>query len=119
MNCKATSIPPAKVSWLKDGNPVEEDNDHVIASNGSLVITNLVTKDSGVYQCNRDHDGGWSDFAEATLTVMGKVKLRGIHNNQVNANLHKPQKIRCDFEGHKPITVTWKKEVGCLLIKIE
>ena len=71
MNCKATSIPPAKVSWLKDGNPVEEDNDHVITSNGSLVITNLVTKDSGVYQCNRDHDGGWSDFAEATLTVMG------------------------------------------------
>ena len=45
------------------------------------------------------------------------MKLRGIHNNQVNANLHKPQKIRCDFEGHKPITVTWKKGSGMPLDK--
>ena len=43
---------------------------------------------------------------------LGKVKLAGIHNNQVNANLHKPQKIRCDFEGHEPIKVTWKKGDG-------
>ena len=30
----------------------------------------------------------------------------------MNADLHKTQKIRCDFDGHQPITVTWRKEGG-------
>ncbi|KAL9952198.1 hypothetical protein ACROYT_G039413 [Oculina patagonica] len=112
LNCKADSKPPSKISWLKDDSPVKEDARVFVLSNGSLVITKLRPKDSGVYRCSADHDGGWSDSAEAKLTVMAKVKLAGIHNNQVNANLHKPQKIRCDFEGHEPITVTWKKGDG-------
>ncbi|KAL9952195.1 hypothetical protein ACROYT_G039410 [Oculina patagonica] len=114
LNCKATSRPPSKISWSKDywWNAIKGDARIFVLSNGSLVITKLRPKDSGFYRCSADHDGGWSDSAEAKLTVMAKVKLAGIHNNQINANPHKPQKIRCDFEGHEPITVTWKKGDG-------
>lgn len=38
-----------------------------------------------------------------------KVKITGIHIYHVFADLHKQEKIRCDFEGHPSITVTWKK----------
>ena len=37
------------------------------------------------------------------------MKIAGIHIFHVFADLHKPEKIRCDFEGHPPIKVTWKK----------
>ena len=37
------------------------------------------------------------------------MKIAGIHSYHVFADLHKPEKIRCDFEGHPPMTVTWKK----------
>ena len=32
-----------------------------------------------------------------------------IHIHHVFANLHADDKIRCDFDGHPPIIVTWKK----------
>lgn len=72
LNCKATSKPPSKISWLKGGDPIREDDRVFVLSNGSLVITKLIPKDSGVYKCLADHDGGWSDSEEATLTVMGE-----------------------------------------------
>lgn len=40
------------------------------------------------------------------------MKLDGIPVYVVNANLHKPHKIECDFDGDLPITVNWKKEGG-------
>ena len=38
-----------------------------------------------------------------------KVKMPDIHIHHVFANLHTKEKIRCDFDGHPPIKVTWKK----------
>ena len=32
-----------------------------------------------------------------------------IHVQHVYADLHKTEKIRCDFDGHPSINVTWKK----------
>ena len=37
----------------------------------------------------------------------------------MNANLHKPHKIECDFEGHPPIIVTWKKDTGVQITDID
>lgn len=42
-----------------------------VLANGSIIITKLVPRDTGLYKCSADHDGGWSDSAEANLTVMG------------------------------------------------
>lgn len=71
LNCKATSKPPSKISWLKDGDPIKQDGRVSVLANGSIVINKLVPRDSGKYRCSADHDGGWSDSAEANLTVMG------------------------------------------------
>ena len=46
------------------------------------------------------------------LLLLGSVKLKGITYHVVNANLHKPLRIECNFEGFPPITVTWKKDGG-------
>lgn len=71
LNCKATSKPPSKISWLKGGDPIKQDGRVSVLANGSIVINKLVPQDSGKYRCSADHDGGWSDSAEANLTVMG------------------------------------------------
>ena len=34
------------------------------------------------------------------------------HYHVVIAYLHRPQRIACNFEGHQPIKVTWKKDGG-------
>ena len=46
------------------------------------------------------------------LLLTGLVKLKGIAYHVVNANLHRPQRIECNFEGHPPIKVTWAKDGG-------
>ena len=47
------------------------------------------------------------------LLLTGLVKLKRIINyHVVNADLHKQQRIECNFEGHPPIKVTWKKDGG-------
>ena len=72
LDCSAESTPPAKISWMKDGNPVAEDSMHVLHPNGTLVIAKAKTSDSGIYKCLADHPGGWGDSAEAKLEVMGE-----------------------------------------------
>lgn len=72
LNCKATSKPPSKISWLKGGDPIMQDERVSVLANGSIIITKLVPRDTGLYKCSADHDGGWSDSAEANLTVMGQ-----------------------------------------------
>ena len=49
------------------------------------------------------------------LLLTGFVGIRGIMVNVVNANLHKPSRIECNFDGHQPITVTWEKDGGVKL----
>lgn len=44
------------------------------------------------------------------LLLLGSVKLKGFTYHVVNANLHKPLSIECNFEGFPPIKVTWKKD---------
>ncbi|PFX20561.1 Inactive tyrosine-protein kinase 7 [Stylophora pistillata] len=110
LDCKAKTTPAPNISWYKGDKPVKVDQKRIFQfTNGTLVINKVMPDDLGWYECTADV-ASWSDSAEANVHVMAKVKLRGIHTNQVNADLHKPQKIRCDFEGHKPIKVTWKKE---------
>ena len=84
LNCKATSTPPSKISWFKDDDDVKLDNDRVfVLPNGTLVINKVIPGDSGKYQCSADHDGGWSESAEATLNVMGKFSGVAIDDGTV------------------------------------
>jgi len=72
LDCSAKSTPPAKISWMKDDNPVKLDSDHVLYSNGTLFISQAKPSDSGTYKCLADHPGGWTDSATATLKVKGE-----------------------------------------------
>ena len=54
-------------------------------ANGSVVITKLVPDDTGLYKCSADHDGGWSDSAEANLTVLGQYSI--VSRNLISSTL--------------------------------
>lgn len=112
--CTATAVPPASISWTKDGNRlvIAENSNFNLQKNGTLTITQAKITDSGSYRCSVDHPGGWTDSATAKVVVMGAVKIRSIHYHIVNADLHSPQRIECNFEGYPPITVSWKKNDG-------
>ena len=72
MNCSVHSDPKQKIIWLKDGKRLKEDKEHVVSTQGNLVIPKAKPDDSGIYKCYVNHPGGWTDEAEANLTVMGQ-----------------------------------------------
>lgn len=75
LECKV-STSDAPVQWLKDGDPVSLDNDHLtVQSEGCirrLLIHSSCPLDSGVYTCDTSNDS--TDF---TVTVDGKRRQRG------------------------------------------
>lgn len=72
--CAATAVPPASISWTKDGNRlvIAENSNFNLHKNGTLTITQAKITDSGSYRCSVDHPGGWTDSATAKVVVMGK-----------------------------------------------
>ena len=44
------SVPPAVVQWLKDSSPIT-DSRFTVASNGSLLISSVMSDDAGQYVC--------------------------------------------------------------------
>nr|BAE94191.1 L1-like cell adhesion molecule [Dugesia japonica] len=50
INCQAFSAPKAIVTWTKDGFPINGGR-YMIQDNGDLLITKLITADSGTYTC--------------------------------------------------------------------
>ena len=80
LNCTVKSVPPAKISWRKDGKEVQEDSEHIFEEvdgglGKRLVIPKVKPSDNGTYKCLADHPGGWADEAQATLIVQGKWSL--------------------------------------------
>uniref|UniRef100_A0A0B7BSV9 Uncharacterized protein n=1 Tax=Arion vulgaris TaxID=1028688 RepID=A0A0B7BSV9_9EUPU len=69
--CKVIGKPTPKVSWLKNGQTLPEDNHHHMTfkdGEATLQISELVTEDSGTYTCQAVNDLGETDTS-ATLNV--------------------------------------------------
>ncbi|GIY22158.1 protogenin A [Caerostris darwini] len=75
-DCEVDSIPAASIQWLKDGEQVYINGRIKLKSGNTLVISQTVTTDSGIYQCVASNVAG-------TTTASARL--------QVNASSDQPQ----------------------------
>nr|XP_034837376.1 neuroglian isoform X3 [Maniola hyperantus] len=61
INCKAGGTPDPMISWVHNGKPIEqaEHNPRRVVSSNSIVISDLVKKDTGNYGCNATNSNGY------------------------------------------------------------
>lgn len=68
--CTVTSDPPAKIKWIKDGKPVDDQRAQALFKSGvaSLEVFNIKMEDAGIYTCIATNEFG-SDETSASITV--------------------------------------------------
>ena len=71
--CRATGKPPPTLSWVKDGNTINQNSNNTVLSQDSqtLTITNVKRSDAGKYVCNAKNNVS-SISASAYLDVQCK-----------------------------------------------
>ena len=70
INCVVKGIPVPKVTWTR-GNETLPSDGRMMVKNGSLVIVELETSDSGNYTCFSENPVGTASVS-STVTVTGK-----------------------------------------------
>lgn len=74
LNCSALAIPTASYQWSRDEMVLTPDGTRLIADNGSLLFSELVRDDSGLYECTASNIYGGITSQPAQLTVQGGCK---------------------------------------------
>lgn len=94
IECEAKGNPLPEIVWLKNGQTLRI-NGRVSARNQSLVISNSVSDDTGIYQCvlNNSVGGAWA-AARVFVNVSGDQPMA-------------PTRLHCSAASATQVTVTW------------
>lgn len=73
LTCEASGIPEPQIKWIHNGKPIGEapSNDRRIVGPNSIVIKNLIKKDTGNYGCNATNTLGYV-YKDIYVNVLGK-----------------------------------------------
>ena len=73
LHCNATGNPAPKISWYKDGYPINNSFSTILSpSHEQLTITNVNRTDSGDYTCRAKNRVGTDTSNASTITVQCK-----------------------------------------------
>ncbi|KAM4642152.1 hemicentin-1 [Discoglossus pictus] len=106
--------PVPLVTWLKDGQSVQVDNNHQIHNGGqSLQITNAMVMDAGRYICVASNSAG-DKSRSLSLGVLVAPSISGPDTSgspeDVSVILDSSVSLVCDVHSHPPATITWHKD---------
>lgn len=96
LECSAKGIPPPKITWQKNGRPLQNDENR-------LSITNTTTKDSGRYTCEAKNEAG-SAFADFVVDVLVKPRVK-VYAKDVKVKEGENAKLVCNAEGNPLPTI--------------
>uniref|UniRef100_A0A3Q2GH42 Hemicentin-1 n=1 Tax=Cyprinodon variegatus TaxID=28743 RepID=A0A3Q2GH42_CYPVA len=110
LNCETTGIPPPKISWKRNGTPLDV-NQHPSAyrllSSGSLVLLSPSDEDEGYFECTAVNDVGEERrVIEVILQVPPSIED---DVTTVKAVKMAPVSLPCRAQGQPQPTVTWTK----------
>ena len=91
LECAFKGVPEPTVKWFKDYQPLHDTSRISIASSGeqsTLVISDAITRDMGLYSCTVTNLAGSSTTA-AFVHVTGKYKSRGSSCDYCSWLLHR------------------------------
>ncbi|PKU29498.1 hypothetical protein llap_20198 [Limosa lapponica baueri] len=111
LDCSATGTPSPTITWLKDGQPVEEGAGHKILLNGQkLLISRAQVSDTGHYKCVAANKAGEHE-REFDVTVHEPPSLEDagtMLNETVVVN--NPIHLECRASGNPLPAITWYKD---------
>ncbi|MBN3312119.1 HMCN1 protein, partial [Atractosteus spatula] len=114
LTCEVTGNPVPRISWLKDGQPLSEDEQHLILSYGRfLQISGAQVSDTGRYTCLASSTAG-DRSKHFNLNVLVSPTIVGVDEegtaDDVTVTLNSPTSLVCEVQSYPPATITWLKD---------
>ncbi|MBN3302329.1 HMCN1 protein, partial [Amia calva] len=114
LTCEVTGNPVPQVSWLKDGQPLEEDEQHQVLSHGRfLQISSAQVADTGRYTCLASNTAG-DRSKHFNLNVLVSPTISGADvegtAEDVTVTLNSPTSLVCEVQSYPPANIAWLKD---------
>ncbi|XP_069497466.1 hemicentin-1 isoform X2 [Ambystoma mexicanum] len=109
MECIVSGNPTPKISWQKDGQPLQEDSQHRLLSNGrTLQIMNSQITDTGRYVCVAENIAG-SSKKNFNFNVNVPPSIIGRNPENMTVVLNNFVALTCEVIGFPPPALSWLK----------
>ncbi|KAM5295479.1 hemicentin-1 isoform 1-T1 [Glossophaga mutica] len=114
LTCEVTGNPVPEIAWLKDGQPLQEDDTHHSMSGGRfLQISNAQVSHTGRYTCLASNAAG-DKSKSFSLNVLVSPTIAGVDSDgspeDVTVILNSPTSLVCEAYSYPPATITWFKD---------
>ncbi|XP_071783895.2 hemicentin-1 [Centroberyx gerrardi] len=110
LSCETTGIPAPKVSWKRNGTPLDinqQPGTYRLLSSGSLVLSSPSNEDEGYFECTAVNDVGEERrVIEVILQVPPSIED---DVTTVTAVKMSPVVLPCHVQGRPQPTITWTK----------
>ncbi|KAL9846109.1 hemicentin-1 isoform 2-T2 [Geothlypis trichas] len=115
--CEAYSYPPATITWLKDGNPLESSRTIRILPGGrTLQILNAQQDSAGRYTCIASNEAGETlrhyevkVYIPPTI-AKGDVSGTGLSPKEVKIKVNHSLTLECEAHAIPAATISWYKD---------
>uniref|UniRef100_A0A8C9N9E0 Hemicentin-1 n=1 Tax=Serinus canaria TaxID=9135 RepID=A0A8C9N9E0_SERCA len=115
--CEAYSYPPATITWLKDGNPLESSrNIRILPGGRTLQILNVQQDSAGKYTCIATNEAG-ETLRHYELKVYipptiakGDVSGAGLSPKEVKIKVNHSLTLECEAHAIPAAAISWYKD---------
>ncbi|NWU93884.1 HMCN1 protein, partial [Upupa epops] len=111
--CEAYSYPPAIITWLKDGNPVESNrNVRILPGGRTLQILNAQEATAGKYTCIATNEAGESSKHYEVKVYIPPTILKGmgLSPKEVKIKVNHSLTLKCDAHAIPAAAISWFKD---------
>ncbi|XP_077571540.1 hemicentin-1 [Stigmatopora nigra] len=110
LHCDAIGHPSPAISWLRDGQPVDTDAQHVISEDKTqLQLLSVQVSDMAGYLCIAENKVG-SVEKLFSLTVQVPPRILGPKEEQVTVTEGHMVSLLCDVQAYPTPDITWTKD---------
>lgn len=120
LNCSASSTeshPSVNITWLHNGQPVNDVRRHVLRESGSLYFRRIVKRtgdrdsedDSGIYQCVARVDRLGAIVSRKSHLVLAELGRFSESPADTSATVGDNVRLSCNIEGSPKPNISWTK----------
>ncbi|XP_027837989.1 neogenin isoform X2 [Aphis gossypii] len=103
LECEVAGKPPPRVTWLKNGDRIKQDEYLQFVNGTNLKISGLMTMDSGMFQCLASNPAGNIQSSAFLNVFHAAEKPKDLKNNLPSS----PRALEASFVSSRLATLTW------------